>query len=487
MKLIIIILLLFIFTTNTQSQIPNTQTPIDSATMYLTGTLKPYNPAKAFQIFMQQAVNGNAKAMNAVALQYAKGIGIDSNFNLAVYWFNQAISNGYKKAMVNLAMIYKHKATESLGYSIAFNLFDSAVKINEPSAFFAKGYMLYKGLGCTQSYSNALQLFKRGIDSNRADCMYFTGLCYSFGFGLVANTDSANYYIEKAAKLGYKQANIFLAYTDTTTIAARGTRILNNSKQEIVNNKTISNTDTQIQPSNNEFTNIQLTQNQIDFNGIYKGILTQYDYSGKKIIKQTNLTLNLIDNNGTILGDWIQNDTIHLPLRAVQYNNSLVFENMNIKQSNNIKVLYTRRKKENLLSFQSANFQYQKHNDRIMLVGSLQLFNNYQNEPDKPINITLLQQKINQKNKDYQNTKNSVIIYPNPINNLFNIAIETAKESNASFIIYTQDGKKVFQQNQYLKKGKQTILINASLSKGVYIIKINTIDETISRVLIKAN
>lgn len=45
--------------------------PIDSATMYLTGAFKAYNPQKAFQIFMQRATSGEAKAMNAVALLYA--------------------------------------------------------------------------------------------------------------------------------------------------------------------------------------------------------------------------------------------------------------------------------------------------------------------------------------------------------------------------------------------------------------------------------
>jgi hypothetical protein len=138
------------------------------------------------------------------------------------------------------------------------------------------------------------------------------------------------------------------------------------------------------------------------------------------------------------------------------------------------------------LLFKSANFQYQKHNDSIMLVGNLQLFQNYQNEPDKPINITLLQKTKNEQNEK-QETGNSVAIYPNPINDLFNVSITMQQETKAIFTIYTQTGKQVFQHNQHLQKGKQIIPINVKLSQGVYIIKINTEKETISRVLIKAN
>lgn len=120
--------------------------------------------------------------------------------------------------------MYKHSFPDSTGYTTAFNLFDSALQANEPSAIFAKAYMYYKGLGCTQSYVNALQLFRQGIDSNRADCMYFAGLCFINGYAVTVNNDSANYYIIKAASLGYKQANQILV-TDTSSnhTAARGT------------------------------------------------------------------------------------------------------------------------------------------------------------------------------------------------------------------------------------------------------------------------
>lgn len=115
--------------TNNSSQVPPTGVQgADSAAMYLTGTFKAYNPQKAFQIYLQRAANGNAKAMNAVAMHYTKGLGVDSNFNLAVYWFTQAATNGYTKALVNLGMLYKHNATDSVGYANACNYFNQALQ-----------------------------------------------------------------------------------------------------------------------------------------------------------------------------------------------------------------------------------------------------------------------------------------------------------------------------------------------------------------------
>lgn len=221
----VIAMLTFINALVAQQDSSTTQNPnvgkADSVAMYLTGTFKTYNPQRAFQINLQNANSGNAKAMNAVAIQYTKGLGVDSNFSFASYWFQRAASNGYTKALVNLGMLYKHRATDSNGYATACYYFNQALQTNEPSSYFAMGYMYYKGLGCSQSYTNALALFNQGIADNQANCIYFKGLCYKYGYGVAANNESALWYIDNAAKLGYKQANAELFNNYQTTTGAR--------------------------------------------------------------------------------------------------------------------------------------------------------------------------------------------------------------------------------------------------------------------------
>lgn len=452
------LLLLLFITTNAIAQTDTTKQPLDSATMYLTGTFTKYNPQRAFQINLQNANDGNAKAMNAVAIQYMKGLGVDSSFNLAVYWFNQAAINGYTKSLVNLGMLYKHQASDSLGYSIACNYFNQAIQANEPSALFAQGYMLYKGLGCTQSYTSALALFNQGIALNQSSCMYFKGLCYKFGYGVAVDADSANYYIDTAAKLGYKQANAELYNNNINSFAARNST---------PNNKTATTPNTK--RTKDEFINIQKNNNQIKLNGKYKGEILQYDYSGKKLITQFPITLDVSTKNNLVNGYLQFNNSQAIELKAIQQDNQLIFSQTTIQQST------PNTTRQTALVFKTAQLSIETKNDTNYLTGTLQLFNTYTHETYKPINIKLSQQKTKNEINEKQETKN-VLVYPNPTNGTFNISFVLTKASPVKIYIYNQQGQVVYTRvTENLQQGVQNISIeNKTLQSGIYIVKLLT-------------
>jgi TPR repeat protein len=465
MKYYIKLLLLLFVTSNTSIAQTNdtfNTKGIDSATLYLTGAFKSYNPQRAFQINLHNAAIGNAKAMNALAMHYTKGLGVDSNFNLAAYWFSQAATNGYTKALVNLGMLYKHKANDSAGYSIACSYFNQALQANEPTAFFAQGYMYYKGLGCTQSYNNALQLFNQGITLNQANCMYFKGLCYKFGYGVTINNDSANYYINNAALLGYKQANAELYNNNSNSTTAR------HSSSVIARNEAISTHNI-----TTEYSRINKTNNTIKLSGEYVGALNQYDYSGKKLIAQIPIALQVSTSNNVITGDLIFNNSQSIQLKAIQQGNQLIFSQTAVIAKNE-----ATSKHKTALVFKSANLQIETKNDTNFLTGTLQLFNTYTHETDKPINIKL--QQVIAKNEaisinDKQETRN-VFIFPNPTSNNFTISFNLSKASLVKINIYNPQGQvvytKVFEQ---LQQGKQNINIpNFKGASGIYQVVVNT-------------
>lgn len=465
MKKIILIILSFILITNSQSQIP-----IDSATMYLTGTFKNYNPQRAFQINLQNATNGNAKAMNAVAMQYTKGLGVDSNFNLAAYWFNQAATNGYTKALVNLGMLYKHNATDSNGYAIACNYFNQAVLLNEPSSFFAQGYMYYKGLGCTQSYTSALNLFNQGIAINQSNCMYFKGLCYKYGYGVTSNNDSATFYIDSAAHLGYKQANAELYNNNQNPTAARTSSSLRGTKQS-------QNGLADFQSNGqNEFQHIAKTNKSITINGEYTGALNQYDYSGKKLIAQIPITLQVSTNNSIVTGDLFFNNSQSIQLKAIQQGNQLIFSQTVIARNEAISTqkTNTQRPKTSFV-FKSATVNIQTINDTNFLTGSLVLFNSYTHETDKPINIKLVQQKTNDAiTKDQRLTPKDLAIFPNPTKNNITITFTTTTATPVKLSISNMQGQVVYTKvYEQLQQGRQNITLNPPLVQaGIYILKL---------------
>jgi len=471
MKHYIKLLLLLFISSNTIAQIDTTKQPLDSATMYLTGTFKKYNPQRAFQVNSQNAANGNAKAMNAVAIQYMKGLGVDSNFNLAAYWFNQAATNGYTKAFVNLGMLYKHQATDSLGYSIAYSYFNQALSVNEPSAYFAQGYMYYKGLGCTQSYASALALFNQGIALNQSNCMYFKGLCYKFGYGVAIDLDTANYYIDTAAKLGYKQANAELYNNNQNATVARKSTTRSKTNEEQVT-------------GNEKFISIPKTNKPIVINGEYIGVLNQYDYSGKKLIAQIPINLQVSTANNIINGILKFNNSQAIELKAIQQGNQLIFSQTTVIAKNEATSKQGTRNEK--LIFKTAQLSIETKSDSNYLTGTLQLFNTYTHETEKPINIKL-QQKVIARNEATSQKTNNILVYPNPTKGTFNIEVILDKPSPVKVNIYTQQGKLVYTKMlESLTQGLQNITVQSSnLQTGIYIVKVSTNMQQLTTAFIK--
>ena len=365
MKLILIFLILVSMVGSAQTTIDTTG-KVDSAFIYLTGVYKNYQPKKAFALFMQRALNGEAKAMNAVGLQYAKGLGVDSNFTSATYWLKQAATNGYTKAFVNIGMLYKHRLADSTDLDTAYRYFDTALKFVDTSAWFAKGYMLYKGLGCGQDYGAALTLFRNAANAGRADGMYFSGLCFKNGYGIAANADSATYFINQSAMKGYKNALAEIAQArgnDSTTITT-GARSRNRG---MMNNTAVKNAQiatTEIPDATNSFKRIE-AQALPNLSGIYEGTFVQYDYSGKKVIRQATLKLNIYSFANKLYGEWIENDSIIIPINALQTAKGLEFDNMSYTKEK------VNSKKRKVILFKTARFRTEQRGADFYLCGNL--------------------------------------------------------------------------------------------------------------------
>jgi uncharacterized protein len=106
----------------------------------------------------------------------------------------------------HLAVQYKEGKGVPMDYQKAYDYFQKAANLGDSQSVYAIGYMHYKGLGCTQDYALAARLFAQGACGGRDNSMYFYGLAWRNGYGLPQNEDSAQYWLKKAAALGYKQA-----------------------------------------------------------------------------------------------------------------------------------------------------------------------------------------------------------------------------------------------------------------------------------------
>lgn len=66
--------------------------------------------------------------------------------------------------------------------------------------------MLYKGLGCRQNYSSAIEQFQTAATFNHSSAIFMLGLCYRNGYNVEADFSIANLYLRQAAKLGMQDA-----------------------------------------------------------------------------------------------------------------------------------------------------------------------------------------------------------------------------------------------------------------------------------------
>jgi TPR repeat protein len=447
----------------------------DSAMIYLTGSHRQYNPQRAFALHLQRAQGGEAKAMNAVAMQYCKGLGVDTSTALAKYWFLQAAQKGYTKAWVNLGMLYKRNSTDSLGYAQACSYFTQAVQVQEPSAFFAQGYMHYKGLGCTQDYALALQLFRQGNMLGRPECLYFTGLCYKFGYGITANADSAGWYIDKAAKMGYIQANIELAANGDTTTTT-GNRAGRAARQaSIPQVQAIS-----LQPAAEAYRAIPVTHNALlPLDGTYTGWLVQYDHSGKYELYRKPLSLALAVKGNRLTGLWQQGTDSTVEVQAIQDGNRLVFATA---QSGAAALIKGRHKQ--VLVFRQATLSLARSGDSTVLQGNLVLYNTYTRELARPVMIQLVRKAAPVADVAAQ----PLTIYPNPVaGNTFTVSFVQQQAVPVKVSVYNLHGQ-LLHSSLYnnLAAGQQTLTVKAPLAtQGIYTVTVTAAGNRYSGALIK--
>ena len=198
----IIIWICLLATVQLQAQTGNdsiTNTRLELAKSYVhTEEVSKRQPEKAMELFTQCANAGNAEAMNAMGMMYQTGMVGSTDSKKAIEWFTKAANAGYTKAWYNLGNAYKDK----MDFANAYQSYGKAAALGDAHSIFMKGYMLYKGLGCTQDYKEAAALFAQGAAADKANSLYFYGLCYRNGYGVPVNVDSARFLLARAAQKG---------------------------------------------------------------------------------------------------------------------------------------------------------------------------------------------------------------------------------------------------------------------------------------------
>jgi uncharacterized protein len=410
------------------------------ARQYLTGIGKQKDETKALSMYTVCVNAGSPKAMNALGIIYKEGIGVKEDKKKAIEWLTKAGNLNYAQAWYNLGLIFKDATiTEERNYSKAYDYFCKASDIGDDQSDYAKAYMLYKGLGCTQDYTKASILFEKGARLNRSNSMYFFGLCLRNGYGVEADIDKAKYWLTKASNKNFR-----LATLELLTPTAENTN--NEAKLLVEKLKSVSITNL------NSLNTYQKLEQKIPANtieGNYEGYLIRYDWSGKYAISSSTLKLNLTYKDGQLSGNWIESDSINVPLQATLTPKNMIFKNMQYSKTDHYSMF-----KALPYNFENAKLQWNKKEDGVYLFGNIQMFSVQRNEPEKPLFIWLKRVDTKNQNENLITLtnedgssiilKNDLVAYPNPFDNSITVEFELKESCQVQTELLTMEGKSIY-------------------------------------------
>lgn len=422
------------------------------AKKYKYGINTDVNMKKAISIYKALTKSGNVEGMRELGRIYLKGDSVKRNYRAAYKLFQMAADAGDVKSLCALADMYREGKGVRMNYYEAFHLYQKAADKGSSRGLYGMGYCFYKGMGVVQSYEQAIKFLKLGSLKGNSACDMLLGNYYSHGY----MEGCPNY---EEAKKYYKQA-VIRGNGRTFDIAKQG--VLDSVKNINIWQKTKWKDIKSLyylNEINHGFSGKKLmTRTKYNVNGSYSGKLYKYDWSGKYVEEEKNVSLDLLLNDsilsfncytdGTIFtkyvsdeysGErWVKNELREdeMELRFVpiivdvvsvnQDSLSILMEGMRPKNKDKMKPMLAVLKRDLITSMpQEASVDV---NDMNVLLDDRQLVLSF---------------------------------------NAQNIAEVTIE-------LYTIDGIKVFETKKKTKEGNNSYRFDINISSGAYVLKISS-------------
>lgn len=368
-------------------------------------------------------------------------------------------SNKQARSYYQLGVRYKDGNGVEMDYAKAFEYFDKAAALGHPQSRYAKAYLLYKGLGCTQDYATAAALFREGAIAGRDNSMYFYALCLRNGYGVVQNKDSAKYWLDSAAAVGYSQA--------IRELAMNGPENRADSAKELL--QTIHNLALPAQAPPNTFVRVpsRIPSTEVA-TGRYTGYLVQYDWSGQNVIDTRKMTFHLSCEGRRMSGEWVEQGRDSFQFSGWLRGDSLVFD----------PIIHGRKdhySPDSAIPYRldNAALSIVQSTDIIYLAGNVSMFSPQRGEPSKPV-VLALSRTMDEKKIETKFLFDRV--YPNPFRDVLDVNFSIGKTATVSMTMVNAAGQQVYlRPGQILTSGSYTyrLQLPAGLPPGMYFLQVN--------------
>jgi hypothetical protein len=371
---------------------------------------------------------------------------------------------------------YRWMKPPSLDFQKAYQSFSTGSNQGDSMCAFMKGYLHYKGLGCSQDYSQAALLFRGAANKGVSNGMYFLGLCFRNGYGIGANEDSAQYWLHKAAIRSNQQALLELE----SPTPENGNNQARNMARAISQSVPVAYYEQQ----NNQYQKIEESLLSGKITGKYTGHIIKYDWSGKNVVAVAPLQIELYSEKGTIYGQWIESDSLKVPLTAKLNSDGIEFLKISYKRTDHYSP-----KKAVLYEFENAILRWGIKNDTVFIDGEIKMFSPARNEPHKPQSIVLTKTGSNVNTEvirfanvsEMVSSKEQILAYPNPFKNGITIDFVLNEKYEVYTELFTMDGRLVYSNRAgLLNAGIYTLPIapKAQLNSGIYLLVLHTGNKT---------
>ena len=190
------------------------------ANMYYNGKGVTQDYEQALQWYKKSSEKGVGDALNMVGMIYCLGNGVDKDQKEAAKWFEIAANQGYASAQGNLGYCYEnglgveediHKA--AYWYDKAFQQGNTKVKESLAKMCYRMGLQYYGGAVVAQNTDSALYYCQKSADLGYEKAQYKLGQWYEDGDkGIKIDLKKSNHYYGLAAEQGNKKARLSYLY-----------------------------------------------------------------------------------------------------------------------------------------------------------------------------------------------------------------------------------------------------------------------------------
>jgi len=166
--------------------------------------------------------NNDVRAMNNIALLWAKGYDGKQSYEEALKWWKEAAKRGYTVAMNNIGLAYANGHGVQQDYNQAFNWWHQSAFLGNAWAMNSVGDLYENGLGTSRNLQMAMTWYQSAAAQGEPMAMYNVGLLYEEGAGVARDDAEALAWFRKSAGLGYASAmhSIGKMYVDGRAVGA---------------------------------------------------------------------------------------------------------------------------------------------------------------------------------------------------------------------------------------------------------------------------